>query len=84
MSIERLKQVQDSACGEDECAKVVTPQEAMAKNECIAYAYEGFTKHIEKLQLVMSKGEDVERRIRQRRKELNNEIRSALKSFTSN
>ena len=81
MSREELKQVHDSSCGENECAKVVTPQEAISKNECIAAAYEGFTQDIEKLQQVMTKGEEVEERIKQRRKELDDEIRSAFKKL---
>ena len=78
MSREELKQIQDSACDGNESAKVVTPQEAMANNECIAAAYEGFAKDIEKLQQLMTKGDEVEHGIKQRRKELDDEIRRAF------
>ena len=78
LSREELKQIQDSACDGNESAKVVTAQEAMAKNECIAAAYEGFAKDIEKLQQLMTKGDEVEHGIKHRRKELDDEIRSAF------
>ena len=32
----------------------------MAKNECVAAAYEGFAKDIEKIQQSMTKGDEVE------------------------
>ena len=82
MSKEEInKQVHDSASGEKECAKVVVPQEAMAKNECIAAAYAGFAKSIHKLQKTVTKGEDVKDLIKQRRKEMDEEIRSAFKKL---
>ena len=64
----RDTQAQDSALCKIESLDVVTPQEAMANSECIAAAYEGFSKDIDKLQQVISKGQEMEDKIKQRRR----------------
>ena len=50
----------------------------MAESESIAAAYEGFTKDIDKLQQIMIKGEEMEERIKQRKKKVDEEIESAF------
>ena len=50
----------------------------MANSECIAAAYEGFSKDIDKLQQVLSKGREMEDKIKQRRKQVDLEITSAF------
>ena len=58
----------------------MNPHQAIAKNECIAAAYEGIAKDIEKLQQSMIKGDDVEKGIDQHI-QLDDEIRSAFSKY---
>ena len=60
---------------------VLTPQEAMANSECIAAAYEGFTKNVDKLQKVMTKGQEMEEKVKQRRSKVGEEIKGAFQKF---
>ena len=46
---ERNIRIKDSSSCMKETVQLVTPQAAMAKSECIAAAYEGFTKNVDKL-----------------------------------
>ena len=60
----------DYSSSNQEGVDMVSPQEAMAKSEFIAAAYEGFTKDIDKLQQVMIKGQETEDKIKQCRKKV--------------
>ena len=70
--------MQESASSKKECAVVVTPQEAMAKSESIAAAYEGFTKDIDKIQQVLIKKQEIEEKIKLCKKKVDEDIESAF------
>ena len=58
--------------------QLVTPQEAMANSESIAAAYEGFTKNVDKLQQVLTKGQEMDEKVKQCRSKVDEEIRRAF------
>ena len=71
-------QIKDFTSYKKETVQLVTSQDAMANSEFIAAAYEGFTKNVDKLQQVITKGQKMEEKVKQCRSKVDEEIRRAF------